>query len=67
MQFVNKIDHIRKLGDMIACIIFLLLAFYLYKLKYYKISIFIFICGLFDAIFTYDAIMMHGLCNLLNI
>jgi hypothetical protein len=67
MLFVNKIDHIRKLGDLIACVVFLLLGFYLYKLKYYRISLFLFICGIFDLVFTYDAIKLHGLCNILNI
>ena len=66
MLFVNKIDHLRKLGDLIACIVFLSLAFYLYRLKYYKISIFLFICGIFDLIFTYDAIKLNGLCNILS-
>jgi len=67
MLFYNKIDHLRKLGDLIACIVFLLLGFYLYKLKYYRISLFLFICGIFDLIFTLDSIKIHGICNILNI
>jgi len=67
MLFYNKIDHLRKLGDFIACIVFLLLGFYLYKLKYYRISLFLFICGIFDLIFTLDSIKIHGICNILNI
>lgn len=67
MLFINKIDHLRKLGDLIAFIIFLSFGFYLYNLGYYKISIFLFICGLFDLIFTIDSIKLHGLCNILNI
>ncbi len=66
-MFVNKIDHMRKLGDLIACIVFLLLGFYLYKLQYYRISLFLFICGIFDLVFTIDAINIHGLCNILNV
>jgi hypothetical protein len=65
--FINKIDHLRKLGDFIACIIFLLLAIYLYRLKYYKTAIFILICSIFDMIFTYDAIKTHGFYNIINI
>jgi len=67
MEFYNKIDHLRKLGDLIACIIFFILAYYLYKLKYYKTSIFLFICGLFDFIFTLDSIKLHGFRNLIDI
>jgi len=67
MLFINKIDHLRKLGDLIACIVFLSLAFYLYKLKYYRISLFLFICGIFDLVFTIDAVKIHGLYNILNI
>ena len=67
MEFYNKIDHLRKLGDLIACIIFFILAYYFYKLKYYKTSIFLFICGLFDFIFTLDSIKIHGFRNLIDI
>jgi hypothetical protein len=63
--FINKIDQLRKLGDLIACIIFFMLSFYLYHIQYYKISLFLFICGIFDLIFTYDAIKLHGFCNLI--
>jgi len=66
-MFINKIDHIRKLGDLLACVVFFIIGFYLYKLKYYKMSIIIFICAIFDLIFTYDAIKMHGIYNILNI
>lgn len=67
MLFINKIDHLRKLGDLIACIVFISLGFYLYNIGYYKISIILFICGIFDLIFTYDAIKLNGLNNILNI
>ena len=67
MMFFNKIDQIRKLGDLIACIVFIMLGFYLYKLKYYKLSLFLFICAIFDLIFTIDAIKIHGLYNILNV
>jgi hypothetical protein len=67
MRFYNKIDHLRKLGDLVACIVFFLLAYYLYQLKYYKSSIFLFICGIFDFIFTLDSIKLHGFKKLINI
>ena len=67
MIFYNKIDHLRKLGDLIALIVFFILSYYLYQLKYYKSSIFLFICGLFDFIFTIDSIKLHGFNNLINI
>ena len=67
MNFYNKIDHLRKLGDLIACIIFFILAYHLYQLKYYNISIFLFIFGIFDFIFTIDSIKIHGFYNLINI
>ena len=60
MKFINKIDQFRKLGDFIAMIIFFLVSYYLYQNKYYKLSLFIFVCGLFDLVFTVDAIKMHG-------
>ena len=66
-MFFNKIDQLRKLGDLIACIVFIILGFYLYKLKYYKVSLFLFICAIFDLIFTIDSIKLHGLYNILNI
>ena len=67
MLFINKIDHLRKLGDLIACVVFFIIGIYLYKIKYYKISSFIFICATFDAIFTLDAIKINGLNNILNL
>ena len=66
MKFINKIDQFRKLGDFIAMIIFFCLSYYLYKNNYYKLSLFIFICGLVDLIFTIDAIKLHG-DNLFNL
>ena len=36
----------------------------LYQNNYYKLSLFIFICGCADLIFTYDAIKLHGLFKL---
>lgn len=67
MKFYNKIDHLRKLGDLIAMIIFFILAYYLYRLKYYKLSLILFICGIFDFIFTLDSIKLHGFYNIINI
>lgn len=34
MKFYNKIDHLRKLGDLIAMIIFYILAYYLYHIYF---------------------------------
>lgn len=61
MQFVNKIDQLRKLGDFFALFIFFYLSYYLYKNNYIKSSIFVLICGACDLIFTIDAIQLHGL------
>ena len=60
MEFINKIEQFRKLGDLFAMIIFFCISFYLYQNKYYKLSLFIFICGCVDLLFTYDAIKLHG-------
>ena len=60
MEFINKIEQFRKLGDLFAMIIFFCISFYLCQNKYYKLSLFIFICGLFDLVFTVDAIKLHG-------
>ena len=65
-QFINKTDQIRKLGDLIAMIIFFILSFQMYIYQYYKISLLLMIFGIFDLVFTIDAIQIHG-CQLFNL
>jgi len=60
MLFVNNIDKLRKLGDMIAMIIFLVLAIYFYNKKDYILTILMIIFFICDLIFTIDAINLHG-------
>jgi uncharacterized protein (DUF486 family) len=68
--FYNKIDQLRKLGDLIAIIIFVILAYYIYNSNIeYKnyIVLLLLIFALFDLIFTIDTINMHGFTNIFKI
>ena len=69
MKFYNKIDYVRKFGDMLAIFIFLGLAYYVDKQNIpYKDLIFILliIFAICDTIFTYDAIRVHGFAHFFN-
>jgi len=69
MLFYNLIDYIRKLGDIVAIIIFILIAYIVYNsniaYKNYIIGILV-IFALFDFIFTVDAIKNHGLISFIK-
>ena len=64
MIFYNKIDYLRKTGDLLAIIIFLILIYYINKsnitYKNYIMAV-LFIFAIFDLIFTVDAIKIHGI------
>jgi hypothetical protein len=64
MKFYNKIDYLRKLGDLFAIFVFLILAYYLYKIDYnknYKIIYILIIISCIDLYFSIDAIKIHTL------
>ena len=69
MLFYNLIDYIRKLGDIVAIIIFITIAYIVYNsniaYKDYIIGILV-IFALFDFIFTIDAIKNHKLNNFIK-
>jgi hypothetical protein len=67
VQFHNYNDRLRKAADILAIGMFFFLAYYLYKEGLIGFSILMIGCGLADIYFSYDAIKLHGLKNILTL
>ncbi len=67
VPFHNYNDKLRKAADILAIRMFFFLSWYLYKEGLIGFSVLMFGCALIDLYFSYDAIKLHGLKNILNL